>query len=197
MIYETLQIIKDQLDAYLDAAGLGKIVTLDNVALLESGNDNASELEGKVIISMLNIDEEKSLKNTSSIHVQNNQAEYKNPTLHLNLYFMVCAFCDSYDNSLMAISKTLEFFQGKQLFTAANTIFDRSEVPSAFAESFRFTTELYTPGFETWNQIWSNLGGRQLPSVIYKAKILEIDAKKKLGHTSLITQINGTLNDSN
>lgn len=197
MIYETLQILKEQLDGYLDAAGLGKIVILDNVAMLESGSDVADGLEGKVIISLLNIDEEKTLKNTSAVQVNNNRAEYKNPPLHITLFFMVSAFCDSYANSLMAISKTMEFFQGKNLFTSANTIFDRTEVPEAFSDEFKFVVDLYTPGFEIWNQIWSNLGGRQLPSVIYKVKLLEIDANKKLASGALITQINGTLNDIN
>lgn len=197
MIYETLQILKEQLNGYLDAAGLGKNVILENVAMLESGSDGASDLEGKVILSLLNIDEEKTLKNIATVQVNNNKADYKNPPLHLNMFFMVSAYCDSYDNSLMAISKTMEFFQSKKLFTSANTIFDRTEVPNSFSEEFKFIVDLFTPGFEIWNQIWSNLGGRQLPSVIYKVKLLEIDANKKLGSTSLVTTIEGTLNDIN
>jgi len=197
MLYETLQILKEQLDGYLDAAGLGKIVILDNIAMLESGSDNASDLEGKVIISLLNIDEEKSLKNIAAVQLRNNQAEYKNPPIHISMYFIVSAYCDSYDNSLLAISKTMEFFQGKKLFTSSNTIFDRTEVSEAFSEDFKFVVDLYTPGFEIWNQIWSNLGGRQLPSVIYQVKLLEIDAGKSLGNSAVITQINGTLNEIN
>lgn len=197
MIYETLQILKEQLEKYLDAAGLGKIVTLDNVAMLESGSDGASDLEGKVIITLLNIEEENTLKNIPAVKVVNNKAVYSNPPVNINLFFLVSAYCDSYDNSLMSISKTIEFFQGKRVFTSANTVYNRSNASLDVLDQFKFVLELYTPGFEMWNHIWGTLGGRQLPSVIYKAQLIQIESNKKLGSAELITQISGNLNDTN
>ena len=197
MIYETLQILKEQLEKYLDAAGLGKIVVLDNVAMLESGSDSAADLEGKVIITLLNIDEESTLKNIPSVKVVNNKSVYQNPPVNLNLYFLVSAYCDSYDNSLMSISKTIEFFQGKRVFTSGNTIYNRSNASLDVIDSFKFVLELYTPGFEVLNHIWGTLGGRQLPSVIYKVQLIQLKRAKKLASSEVITQINGTLNDIN
>ncbi len=197
MIYETLQILKEQLEKYLETAGLGKIVVLDNVAMLESGSDNASDLEGKVIITLLNIEEEKTLKNLPTVKVVNNKAEYQNPPVNLNLYFLVSAYCDSYNNSLISISKTIEFFQGKKVFTSANTIYNRSNSTMDVLENFKFVVELYTPGFEVLNHIWGTLGGRQLPSALYKAQLIQIARDEKRSTAELITVINGTLNDTN
>jgi len=197
MIYETLQILKEQLEKYLETAGLDKIVVLDNVAMLESGSDNASDLEGKVIITLLNIEEEKTLKNLPSVKVVNNKAEYRNPPVNLNLYFLVSAYCDSYNNSLISISKTIEFFQGKKVFTSANTIYNRSNSTMDVLENFKFVVELYTPGFEVLNHIWGTLGGRQLPSALYKAQLIQIARDEKRSTAELITEINGTLNDTN
>jgi hypothetical protein len=199
MIYETLQILKEQLDKYLDSAGLGKIVVLDNVALLESGSDHANNLEGKVIITLLNIEEESSLKNTPVHRLVNNKAEYSNPPVNLNLYFLVSGNCDFYDTSLISISKTIEFFQGKRVFTSANTIYNRSNasLDADLLEYFKFVIELYTPGFEVWNHIWGTLGGRQLPSVIYKVQLIQVESGKKLASSALITEIGGKLNDKN
>ncbi|WP_346863311.1 DUF4255 domain-containing protein [uncultured Draconibacterium sp.] len=194
MIYETLQILKEQLDKYLDNAGLGKIVVLDNVAMLESGSDHASDLEGKVIVTLLSIEEEKTLKNVSAVKVVNNKAEYQNPPVNLNVFFLVSAYCDSYDNSLISLSKTIEFFQGKRVFTAANTVFKRSNKSLDVLDNFKFIVELYTPGFEVLNHIWGILGGRQLPSAVYKAQLIQIESEKKLASSELITEINGTLN---
>lgn len=197
MIYETLQILKEQLDNYLDVAGLGKIVILENIAMLESGSDNSSDLEGKVILSLLNIEEETTLKNVPSVKVINNKTEYSNPPINLNLFFMVSANCDSYDNSLIGISKTIEYFQGKKVFTTGNTIYNRSNASFGDIEYFKFTVELYTPGFEVLNHIWGTLGGRQLPSVIYKIQLIQIKRDKKLSATEVITQVHGDLNDIN
>lgn len=197
MIYETLQILKEQLDNYLIDAGLGKIVTLNNVAMLESGSDGASDLEGKVIISLINIDEESSLKNVPAVKIVNNKAEYSNPPVNINLFIMISAYCDSYENSLLSISKTIELFQGKRVFTPANTVYNRASASLDVLDSFKFVVELYTPGFEMWNHIWGTLGGRQLPAVIYKVQLIQIDADKKQASSELITQISGKLNDIN
>jgi len=197
MIYESLQILKEQLENYLDEAGLGKIVTLDNVAMLESGSDKASDLEGKVIITLLKLEEEKALKNTSAVRVVDNKAQYKNPPVNINLYFLVSANCDSYDNSLISISKTLEFFQGKKVFTSSNTIYNRSIATMSVLDYFKFVIELYTPGFEEWNNIWGTLGGRQLPSVMYKVQLIQIESNKKLAGSELIKEVSGKLNDIN
>lgn len=197
MIYEALQILKEQLENYLDDAGLGKIVVLENLALLDSGNDKAKNLEDKVIISLLNIQEESTLKNLPTSYVINNKAEYYNPAVNVNLFFMVSANCDSYTNSLISISKTVEYFQGIKVFTAQNTVYKRSNVSMQELADFKFIVELYTPGFEVWNHIWGTLGGRQLPSVMYKLQLLQIDRRKKQASTELITTIKGTLKDIN
>lgn len=197
MIYETLQILKEQLENYLDAADLGKNVVLDNVAMLESGSDSASDLEGKVILTLLNIEEESALKNVPSVKVVNNNAEYSHPPIRLNLYLMVSAYRDSYDTSLMNISKTIEFFQSKRVFTPSNTIYKRESASLDDLEDFKFVIELYTPGFEVLNHIWGTLGGRQLPSVMYKVQLIQIKRDKVLAVTPVISEVNGSLNDIN
>jgi len=197
MVYETLQILKEQLEKYLDDAGLGKIVVLENLALLDSGTDKAKNLEGKVIISLLSVQEESTLKNLPTSHVVNNKAEYYNPAVNINLFFMVSANCDIYFNSLISITKTLEYFQGKKVFTAQNTVYNRSNLSMQELDDFKFVVDLYTPGFEVWNHIWGTHGGRQLPSVIYKVQLLQVDRRKKQAGTELITKIKGTLKDIN
>jgi hypothetical protein len=62
-------------------------------------------------------------------------------------------------------------------------------------DQFRFIVELYTPGFEELNHIWGILGGRQLPSVIYKVQIVQIEQDKKLAESGLITHVGGELNN--
>lgn len=194
MIYETLQILKEQLEAYFVAAGLGKIAVLDNVAMVDSGADGEGTLKGKVILSLLNIEEETTLRNTSAVRVVNNRAEYRNPPVNLNLFFLVSANCESYDNSLISISKTIEFFQSKKVFTSSNTIYQRNDQTASVLDHFKFVVELYTPRFEEWNHIWGTLGGRQLPSVLYKVQLIQVESDKPLAGSELISQIKGTTN---
>lgn len=195
MIYETLQILKEQLEAYFEEAGLGKIILLDNIALWESGSDNASRLDGNVIITLLKLEEETTLKNTPNYKINNGKTEYRNPPVHLNLYLLISANCETYDKSLRSVSTVIKFFQGKKLFTSANTVYNRTNVAFDILDYFKFILELYTPSFEELNNVWGTLGGRQLPSVIYRVQLIQLEQDKKLSTSELITQVGGDLKD--
>ncbi|MGM0621098.1 MAG: DUF4255 domain-containing protein [Bacteroidota bacterium] len=196
MIYETLQILKEQLEKYFTEIGLGKIIVLENIALWGSGdNTNEKKVEGKVVLSLLKMEEETTLKNTPHFEVKDNKTEYKNQPVNLNLYLLVSANCDTYDKSLRSISKVIEFFQGKKVFTSGNTVYNRNNVAFEELDYFRFNLELFSPSFEEQNHIWGTLGGRQLPSVVYKIQLIQIDKDKKLASSEVITHIGGNLND--
>lgn len=195
MIYETLQILKEQLENYFSEIGLGKIIALENIALWESGSDDSARIDDKVVISLLKLEEELTLKNAPHYKLSDTKTEYINPPVHLNLYLLVSANCDSYDKSLRSISKVIEFFQGKKVFTSGNTVYNRNNVSFDVLDYFKFILELYTPTFEELNNIWGTLGGRQLPSVIYKVQLIQIERDKKLAESEVITHIGGTLND--
>lgn len=195
MIYETLQILKEQLENYFSEIGLGKIIVLENIALWESGSDDATRINDKVVVSLLKLEEEITLKNVPHYKLADTKTEYKNPPVHLNLYLLVAANCDTYDKSLRSISKVIEFFQGKKVFTSGNTVYNRNNVSFDVLDYFKFILEIYTPTFEELNNIWGTLGGRQMPSVIYKVQLIQIERDKKLAASEVITHIGGTLND--
>jgi hypothetical protein len=195
MIYETLQIIKEQLEAFLEEEGFGKIVLLDNIALWQSGSDDASRIDGKVVLTLLKLEEESTLRNSPSVQVVDGRTEYRNPEINLNLYLLISANCDTYDKSLSAISKTIQLFQGRNNFTKANTVYKQPNMAFEDIGDFRFVLDLYTPTFEELNNIWGSLGGRQLPSVIYRVQLIRISSDKASGAGSVITRVKGNLND--
>jgi len=197
MIYEALQILSEQLDNYLSSEGLSNLVKLENIALLESASANAENVTGKVVLTLLNLEEDTTLKNTPNFKVKNGITEYKNPPVHINLFLLISANCDTYDKSLRCLSKTIQFFQGKKVFTSTNTVYNRTNVAFDQFDQFRFNLELYTLSLEQLNYVWGTLGGRQLPSVIYKIQLIEIEQDIKLAASGVITHIGGDLNDIN
>ncbi|MCE5204587.1 MAG: DUF4255 domain-containing protein [Porphyromonadaceae bacterium] len=195
MLYESMHILKEQLDEYFSDIGLSRTTELQNIALWESGKDDESKLSEKLIITLLRLEEEATLKNSPHIKINENKTEYRNPPIHLNLYLLIAANFKNYDTSLISISKVIEFFQGKKIFTSSNTVYNRDNVAFEVMDDFRFILEIYSPSFEELNNIWGTLGGRQMPSVIYKVQLIQIERDKKLAESELITHIGGTLND--
>lgn len=194
MIFEIIQIITDQVNNYLEEIELDRTVVAENIAFLESQNETVgTNLEDKVALTLINLDEESTLKNFPNHTIEGAKTVYKNSVINLNLYLLFSANRSKYINSLNDISKIIEFFQGKKLFTQANTLFDRSTSTMAKIENFRFSIELYTPTFEELNYIWGTLGGKQLPSALYKVSMIQIERNIAQGEGPLISKVKGVI----
>lgn len=192
MIFEVIQILTENVNQYLSDIGLEKSVVAENIAFLESQNEAiALHLKDKVALTLININEESTLKNVPNHTQEGIRTVYKNSVINLNLYLLFSANRNSYINSLNDISKIIEFFQGKRLFTQANTIYNRSNVAMSTIENFRFTVELYTPTFEELNYIWGTLGGKQLSSALYKVSMIQIERNINQSEGSFITHVQG------
>ena len=59
--------------------------------------------------------------------------------------------------------------------------------------NFKFVVDLFTPTFEELNFVWGTLGGKQIPSVMYKVSLIEIEREAVLAKGGLISQVNGKL----
>ena len=192
MIFEVIQILTENVNQYLSDIGLEKSVVAENIAFLESQNEAiALHLNDKVALTLININEESTLKNVPNHNQEGIRTVYKNSVINLSLYLLFSANRISYMNSLNDISKIIEFFQGKRLFTEANTIYNRSNVAMSNIENFRFTVELYTPTFEELHYIWGTLGGKQLSSALYKVSMIQIERNINQSEGSFITHVQG------
>lgn len=191
MLFEVIQIITEQVNSYLEECGLQKSVVPDNIAMIDLQNDDNKTMNDKVVFSLLNIQEETSLKNFPNKSFENSKVISKNNIINLNLYVLFSANRDTYLKSLNDISKIIEFFQGKKLFTQANTVYNRNNTAMSNVENFKFSVELYTPTFEEMNFIWGTLGGKQFPSALYKISMIQIERNIPLNEGAIITEING------
>lgn len=190
MIFETLSILSEEVDAYLG----GELVIIENVTAIDDPPASSGDgVDDKILMTLLNIEEEKTLKNFSNTAVRNGKIQTKYPKVNVNLFVLFSANRKKYTTSISDISKVIEFFQGKRVFTQANTIYKRL-VPLDKVGNFHFTAELYTPSFEELNFIWGTLGGRQLPSVLYKLSIIEIERGNIIGESGPISETIGNSN---
>ncbi|WP_298312710.1 DUF4255 domain-containing protein [uncultured Aquimarina sp.] len=194
MIFEVLQIITEEVNNFFNIEIEEKPVSLDNIAFIESETNENSNTSNNVVLSLLHTEEEATLKNILNHQIEGTKVVYKNNKVHLNLYIMFSANRSDYTESLKSLSKIIEFFQSKRIFTQSNTSFDREVDGMDRIKDFRFTVELFSPSFEEMNFIWGTLGGKQYPSVIYKVSVLEIERDVTQSEGSLITEINGSLN---
>ncbi|HQI46694.1 MAG TPA: DUF4255 domain-containing protein [Bacteroidales bacterium] len=129
-----------------------------------------------ILITLLNIEEEKFLKNQNHYRKENkDDIGYKvvNPEIQLNLYVLFSAQKNDYAEALKQISHLITLFQGKN-------VFEKEDFPSDInLESL--IIEFYSLSLEQNNNMWQTLGSKLVPSALYKIKLISIQDNKKLG----------------
>ncbi len=188
MIFEIIKILAEQVENYIESS-----ITLGNVALIESDPNGGTNLENNILLTMINLSEEVTLKNFPNTKTVGNKVHQKNAIVNLNLYLLFSSNKNQYNQALKDISNIIAFFQGKKIFTQSNTIYNRNNVELSQIDNFRFVVDLYTPTFEELNYIWGSLGGKQIPSVLYKVSIIRIERETTLNQSGLILETDQNL----
>lgn len=193
MIDKALKFISDEINIYLKSklsfSDSSKIV-LDNIARLQE-DSNGGASSNKIILSLVNIEEDRIYKNPENfVKTNDNKIVYQNPAIPVNIY---CVFAynhsdnnqggtNHYEEGLMYISYVMQFFQQRTFFTPQNS-------PALDPSIEKLIAELHSLGFEQLNHLWAILGGKYIPSVMYKFRLLVIDEKLQQSTGELIKNI--------
>jgi hypothetical protein len=162
MIHQVLQTFTSQLNEYIrNELGLSEDMVIAS-SLMDISGGGLMQIENKVCVFVQNIEEEKLLKNSS---FQANAG--MSPPMFVNLYIVVAAHFPepNYLESLRYISLVIEFFQGRILF-------DRSNSPSLPSSLDKVSVEFFNQSIQDLNNLWSLIGAKYIPSVVYKVKML-------------------------
>jgi len=189
MIHPVLKFLAEQLNAYVEEVkktGDGvesPFVILQNISRID---EDALKTTNKILLSLLNIAEESSLKNNPDhIRIKNDQVSYGNPPLNLNLFIMITSFMTNYENALIYLSYALNFFQGQNTFNFKNSTTEVEGLP----DDFYIILDMYTLSFEQLNYVWSTLGGKQHPFICYKVRMLKMERESTKEIRGVIKEI--------
>ena len=195
MIDIALQLLKDELTNYLSTRDTATVI-IDNIGLFETSA--GAGLTENIIITLVNVEEESTLKNQPAVKrpVVGN-AIYQNPPIYLNLYVLLtCNYTgDHYTLALKRLSYIIRFLQSKNSFSISSSVSGgTANLDDPDIADLKFTLELYTLTFEQINHLWGSLGGRQMPFVMYKLRLVAITERTVLREVPLIEEIETQLN---
>jgi Pvc16 N-terminal domain len=184
MITPTLELIVRLLNEELDKLPIPFDVHIGNIAMLGDNNGAGNvNLRDGVILTVVNIEEERTLKNQSVYVREGAEMKKQRPAIHLNLNILFSAGDNDYLMALRRIDRILVFFQQNNVF-----------IPTS-GRVERVTVELVSLSFEQQNHLWGILGSRQLPSVLYKLRLVMIqESEQKPGPVVTEIEANGNLN---
>lgn len=189
MIFDAMKLIQTALQQYIldveQSQANQEIVILDNIALAEELGGNRDNLNERVVMSLVNLQEEVTLKNESYHRLENGRTVYRNPPIYLNLFILFSVLhSGQYETSLKRLSRVIEFFQWKKELS-----FTTTPVSTNISHEVQIFTDLYSLTFEQLNYLWGSLGGKQVPFVLYRARLVAVEAEKRLAESQPITEI--------
>lgn len=146
-------------------------------------------------LTLMNIEEDRVAKD-QRVTVRNMQGdiETRNPDIYLNLFVLISANFHyeetesprlDYLEGLKRLSQVISFFQGKNVFTQANSPL----LALTDNKIERLSAELFSFNFEQMNHFWSIIGHSYLPSVLYKIRMLTIQENVQLAPDGIIESI--------
>lgn len=143
--------------------------------------------EDQLGVSLIHLEEERILRSqVPEPRLAGGKHVLLEPPLKLNLHVLYAARFTQYDQSLRYLSHVLTFFQAHPSFTP-------EAYPGLDARIEKLTAELQSLNYEQLNQIWAFIGGKQLPSAIYKVRMVLLQDTAQTAIQQPLTQLETNL----
>ncbi|MEJ7559215.1 MAG: DUF4255 domain-containing protein [Pedobacter sp.] len=186
MINETLKFIADEVNKYLSqklGVNTDPRLVLENLSkAMDNDTTSVNSLSNKAILSLVNVEEDRVPKQHPNDLRADSRVIYKNPPLYLNLYIVLAVNRADYAESLKWLGFIIQFFQYQKVFTPQTH-------PGLDPKIQRLMLDLHSMGFEQINHLWSILGGKYMPSVLYKVRQVTLDEEALIAGGGIITEI--------
>jgi hypothetical protein len=169
MIYQSLHCLAEEINDFFKA----KLqITEDKVLLSSIVNQDGTVAipgENKIVLTLVTIEKETAQTSAgypSSSRTSNGQIS----ALNINLQIMLSAYFSgsNYPEGLKFLSFIIAFLQRKPVFNQSNT-------PRLPNEIEKLSFDLDIVGSDKLSHIWTMLGAKYMPSVIYKLRMLTFD----------------------
>jgi hypothetical protein len=186
VIDAALKFLVGEINAYLfartgvstGAVDLGRLV--DDTGKIAIKDDSIGA-------ALVNVEEERVLRAQlpDTVFVDGRHVQVQ-PELKLNLHVIFAANFKNYPIALQQLSWVLTFFQSHPGFT-------RDRYPALDPRIEKLAAELQSLTFEQLNQMWGFIGGKQLPSVVYRLRLIALQDLEPVAIAPPVTVITGTL----
>ena len=169
MLDTTLVFLRDQLNDQLGPRSPGSEPSAVLANLCNLDGTVPTDIENKVVLSLVNVERDATGASAGFRHTaQSDDFTGSRAPLNLNLYLLISASFSKYEEALKSLTAVLGYFQAKPLFTPHSA--------STFPRGLdKLTMEIVNLDMQELNHLWGNIGGKYLPSVLYKARMLTVD----------------------
>lgn len=153
--------------------------------------------KNSIAITLVKIEKEAFVNRPTSIYrdrLKTNHADagYDTmPILDINFYIQFAVYNSSYLEALKQLGYILSYFQ-------SHTVINNDTVTSLQGTGVdKLIFEIMSYSHQELSNLWSQLGAKYIPSVVYKMRMITLDAYDANTLVPAITKIDGTLTTTN
>jgi hypothetical protein len=187
MLDLALEFIRDELNGFITARTGSPVDTVVLSRFPGTGGATYGFDEDKLGMTVINLEEERTARTQLPTHAYvNGQHVVREPDVKINVHTLIGANYKQYDEALKFISLVILFFQSHPSFTP-------TEYPAMDPSIERLVVELQSPTYEQLNQIWGFVGTKQLPSVIYRIRMVVLQDTEPSQSRPPLTSVTTTM----
>lgn len=180
MIDNALKFLKDYLNQ--------QIINPANPVVLGNITKDSDITQDKIHLSLIQVEEEKVLREVNHRRRINPGDEFFstiNPEIHLNLFILVTYQYagKNYEEALKQLSNVITTLQGKNVFTKPDFM------NVAYEPLEQIVIDLYTQSIDQNSNLWQALGEKLSPSLLYRMRVVGVQANRVLDTTGEIRAI--------
>ena len=164
------QFLKRQFDLDEDIVVVSNLVNIDGTSPII--------IQNKIVISIINVEKDHGFKNQRNVVPGNESVGVKSPPLYINFNIIVSANFSKYSEGLKLLSATSQYFQ-------IQPIFDHQNSPDLDENIHKLILEFENLNLQDLSSLWSIIGGKYLPSVIYKLRTVILNTDNVTGRVEL------------
>lgn len=171
MIHNLLPVVGAELNDYFksrfdigeDRLVLSNLINQDGSVAVEGSN--------KVVCSLVNIQEETTLKATAGTSSFGGSFAVGGADIHVNLTIMFSAFFSgkNYVEALKFLSGVIYFFQSKPVFSTSNS-------PGLSSNIDKACFDLTSLSYHDLNSVFAMMGAKYMPTVVYRVRMLSFSS---------------------
>ena len=186
MIDIVLQTVAKELNEFfkLKFGIIDERVVISNI--INQDGSIAVKEENKIILSLVLIQEEKLGAYKTSVPISPGGVK----PIAINLFLLFSASFNEKLNidALKFISGVIAFFQSKPLFIEQNT----SGLESGME---KLSFEIFNLSIQEQSNLWSTIGGKYLPSILYRVRVIKVDEGSLMPTSTEISGLDGNYMD--
>ncbi|WP_461305301.1 Pvc16 family protein [Aureisphaera sp.] len=187
VISKTLQFLKAKVDTY--NGNVNPIIEITNIATLNDG-DEFLDSTSPITLSVVNIQED-TVARVPNVYLPNTTQsssveKYKNPAQNLVLSILFTAYnkeqkADKYQDGLLKLEHVIRCFQEQHVFYLDGAV----EVDPSTQDHIKIILDLESLKLSELNQLWSMLGNKYMPSVLFKMRMITIQHDEEDGGSTV------------